>query len=123
MDWQQIKETIAVWTGLERDALHIYAALLVQVGSALLLRRSLAHWAPWTAVLALAGANELLDIYGDDLVEAWELDAALHDLWNTMLLPSVLLLLSRFAPRLMAAAPRPAPPASTDPPEPPGRSA
>lgn len=118
MDWQQVKETIAVWTDLERDALHIYAALLAQVGSALLLRRSLAHWAPWAFVLALAGANELLDMYGDDLVEAWELDSAVHDLWNTMLLPSVLLLLARFSPRLLVPAPPPpGPPGSMDPPE------
>lgn len=102
MDWQQIKEVIALWTNLERDALHIYAALLVQVASAWVLRRRLAHWLPWTCVLALAVANELLDMKGDELVEQWELDAGLHDLWNTMLLPTLLLLLARFAPRLFA---------------------
>lgn len=102
LDWQQIKDVIAAWTGLERDALHIYAALLAQVGSALVLRRSLAHWAPWAFVLLLALGNELLDMFGDRLVEAWEVDAGLHDLWNTMLLPSLLLLLARFAPRTMA---------------------
>jgi hypothetical protein len=105
LDWQQIKETIAVWTGLERDALHIYAALLVQVGSAVVLRRRLAHWLPWAAVLVLAVANELLDTFGDGLAEQWELDAGLHDLWNTMLLPTLLMLLSRFVPRLFVPLP------------------
>ena len=100
MDWQHIKDVIALWTGLERDALHIYAALLAQVGSALVLRRNLGHWAPWVFVLALAVGNELLDMYGDGLVEQWEIDSGLHDLWNTMLLPTLLLLLARFAPRL-----------------------
>ncbi|HEX8224719.1 MAG TPA: hypothetical protein VF605_12955 [Allosphingosinicella sp.] len=103
MDWNQIKETIAVWTDLERDALHIYAALIVQVGAALVLRRRLSHALPWAAVLAFAVGNEWLDTYGDDLVEQWELDASLHDLWNTMLLPTLLLLLVRFAPGLFAA--------------------
>ncbi len=103
MDWQQIKEIIAVWTELERDALHIYAALLVQVGSAWLLRRRLAHWLPWACVLALAVANEWLDMKGDELIEPWELDAGLHDLWNTMLLPTLLLLIARFAPHLFVA--------------------
>ena len=103
MDWQHIKDVIALWTGLERDALHIYAALLAQVGSALVLRRNLGHWAPWVFVLALAVGNELLDMYGDGLVEQWEIDSGLHDLWNTMLLPTLLLLLARFAPRLVAA--------------------
>ena len=111
LDWQQIKETIASYTGLERDALHIYAALLVQVGAALVLRRRLSHWLPWVAVLVFAVGNEWLDTYGDDLVEQWELDASLHDLWNTMLLPTLLLLLAPFAPRLFAAPPA-APPAA-----------
>src|SRR3712207_2791845 len=95
VDWQQVKETIAVWTDLERDALHIYAALIAQVGSALVLRRSLAHALPWLFVLVLAGANELLDMYGDGLAEPWERESAVHDMWNTMLLPSLLLLLAR----------------------------
>ena len=111
LDWQQIKEAIAYYTDLERDALHIYAALLVQVGTALVLRRRLAHWLPWAAVLALAVGNELLDTYRDGVVEQWELDSNLHDLWNTMLLPSLLLLLARFAPRLFA----PPGPASVEP--------
>jgi hypothetical protein len=102
LDWQQIKDAIALWTGLERDALHIYAALLVQVASAWVLRRRLAHWLPWACVLAFAVANEWLDMYSDDLVERWEVDAGLHDLWNTMVLPTLLLLLVRFAPRLFA---------------------
>lgn len=105
LSWEQIKEVIAVWTDLERDALHIYAALLVQVGTALVLRRRLSHWLPWCVVLAFAVGNEWLDTYADDLVEQWEIDASLHDLWNTMLLPTLLWLLVRFAPRLFAPAP------------------
>jgi hypothetical protein len=121
VDWQQIKDTIALWTGLERDALHIYAALIAQVGWALIRRRSLAHWAPWAFVLALAGANELLDTFGDWRVESWEIEASLHDLWNTMLLPTLLLLLVRFAPRVMAPMPPSAPPlAPPGPMDPPG---
>lgn len=106
LDWQHFKDVIALWTGLERDALHIYAALLAQVAAALALRRSLAHPAPWLFVLALAVGNEMLDMAGDELVEPWEWDAALHDLWNTMVLPTLLLLLARLAPAVLA--PRPA---------------
>jgi uncharacterized membrane-anchored protein len=105
VDWQQIKDVIEAWTGLERDALHIYAALLVQVAAALVLRRTLAHWLPWLAVLLLAVANEISDALDDRLVEAWEIQAGLHDLWNTMLLPSLVMLLVRFAPFLTAAPP------------------
>jgi hypothetical protein len=105
LDWKVVKDMIAASTGLERDALHIYAALLVQVGTALVARKRIGHWLPWAMVLLLAVGNEWLDTYGDGLVEQWEVDASLHDLWNTMLLPTLLLLLARFAPRLFAASP------------------
>lgn len=114
LDWQQIKDAIAAWTDLERDALHIYAALLAQVGSAMVLRRNLAHWGPWLAVLVLTVGGEMLDMYGDSLVEDWEFDAALHDLWNTMLLPTLLLILARFAPGLIAASPAAGPSEAAD---------
>ncbi len=103
-DWEQIKATIALWTELERDALHIYAAILLQIGSAALLRRTLASPLPWLVVLAAALSNEMLDAWRDGLVEPWERRAALHDLWNTMLVPTVLALLVRFAPRVMGGA-------------------
>ncbi len=101
MDWEQVKNAIAVWTELERDALHIYAAILLQIGSAAVLRRSLASPLPWLAVFAAALANEALDMRRDGIFEDWERAAALHDLWNSMLVPTILLLLARFAPRLL----------------------
>jgi len=101
LDWEQIKATIALWTELERDALHIYAAFLLHIGSAALLRRSLASPLPWLAVLTAALGNEVLDAYRDGFVEPWEREAALHDLWNTMLVPTILALLVRFAPNLI----------------------
>ncbi|MGZ8285469.1 MAG: hypothetical protein ACXWUZ_06755 [Allosphingosinicella sp.] len=110
MDWEQVKAAISLWTELERDALHIYAAILLQIGSAALLRRNLASPLPWLAVLAAALFNEVLDAYRDGLVEPWERAAALHDLWNTMLVPTVLALLVRFAPRLTS--PKRSPPPS-----------
>jgi hypothetical protein len=104
LDWEQVKNAISIWTGLERDALHIYAAILVQVLAAAALRRSLASPLPWLVVLVAALSNEVLDTYRDGLVEAWEQAASLHDLWNTMLVPTILALLARFAPRLMGGA-------------------
>ncbi|MEO7826019.1 MAG: hypothetical protein ABIR60_02660, partial [Allosphingosinicella sp.] len=61
MDWEHVKDTISLWTQLERDALHIYAAMLVQIGAAALFRRSLASPLPWLAVLAAELLNEVLD--------------------------------------------------------------
>ncbi|HEU0133343.1 MAG TPA: hypothetical protein VFR28_00845, partial [Allosphingosinicella sp.] len=69
--------------------------------SAALFRKSLASPLPWLVVLAFALLNEGLDINRDGVFEDWEEGAALHDLWNTMLAPTILFLLVRFAPRLM----------------------
>ena len=100
MDWEQVKAAISLWTELERDALHIYAAILVQIVAAAALRRSLASPWPWLIVLAAALFNEVLDITRDGIFEDYERGAALHDLWNSMLVPTLLALLVRFAPRL-----------------------
>lgn len=105
MDWDQVKEMIAQWTGLERDALHIYAAILIQIATAALVRRSMANLLPWFCVLIFALGNEWVDMHADHLVEDWEQPAALHDLWNTMLLPTILMLLARFAPTLTVGRP------------------
>lgn len=110
MDSEVIKAAIAEWTGLERDALHIYAAILIQLASAALLRRTLASPWPWLVVLVFALGNEWLDMSGDRLIEDWEKAAAVHDLWNSMLLPTLLLLVVRFAPRLTTKVPPPPPP-------------
>ena len=119
MDWMGVKDGIEAATGLSRDALHVYAAFLAQLTAALLIRRSLAHPLPWLCVLLLAIANEYADIHRDDLVEDWELPASQHDLWNTMLLPSVLLVVARFAPRLMVRRAGSAPDAPPEAPRPP----
>ena len=105
MDWEQVKSAISLWTELERDALHIYAAILVQIVAAAALRRSLASLWPWLIVLAAALLNEALDITRDGVFEEWERAAALHDLWNTMLVPTLLAGLVRFAPRLFVGEP------------------
>jgi uncharacterized paraquat-inducible protein A len=96
--WEEIKMVIATTTGLERDALHIYAALLIQVAAAALSRRTLRSPLPWLAVLVFALGNEYLDITADGVAEDWEWWTSLHDLWNTMLVPTLLLILVRFAP-------------------------
>jgi hypothetical protein len=114
VDSEVIKAAVAAWTGLERDALHVYASVIIQLGSAAILRRTLASPRPWLIVLLFALANEYLDMFKDNLVEDWEKAAALHDLWNTMLLPTLLLLVVRFAPRLTSPVAPPPPPPPSD---------
>ena len=107
MAWQQVKEIVEAWTGLERDALHVYAAVGVHLCAAIIVRRPLSHILPWLCVLGIECANEAYDLLNDRLVEQWEIAAGLHDLWNTMLLPSLMLLLARYAPALAVGRARP----------------
>jgi hypothetical protein len=101
MDWYQVKDSLERAMGLHMDALHIYAGMLIQLLVALLLRRSLASPWPLLAVLIAAAANE----YHDFAYEVWpqrgiQVAEGFKDGWNTLLLPTALMLLTRFAPRL-----------------------
>jgi hypothetical protein len=96
-----MKELLTLAT-VSKDALHIYAAVAVQIGAAAAFRRSVASFVPWACVLGAALLNEGLDTFagGERYLQAWQVRGAAHDLINSMLLPTVLLLLCRRAPQL-----------------------
>jgi len=101
MDWWQMKLWLEETTGLNMDALHVHAGVLAQLAVAAVLRRSIGSPWPWLLVLAAAIANEWWDL----TYEIWptrdeQWAESIRDVWNTMLLPTVLLVLSRFTPRL-----------------------
>lgn len=110
--WIAFKDLLAGWSGLDRDALHILAGLALLFAAALVLRRPIANILPWLAVLAAALANEAVSGFADGRFEAWELTISLHDLWVVMLVPTMLALMARLAPRLYAW-PRPQIPSRT----------
>ena len=102
MDWHGFKEWLETASGLDMDALHVHAGILCQLIAAAAVRRSLRHPLPWLIVLAAVILNEAYDLHyeiwptrGDQWAES------IKDGWNTMLLPTVMLLLARFAPRLL----------------------
>lgn len=104
MDWYQIKQQVVLFTGLHMDALHVHVGVLAQLLVALILRRSVASLWPWLLLLVAAGANEWFDL----TYEIWppaererQYGESIRDIWNTMLIPTMLLLLSRWAPRLL----------------------
>ena len=101
MDWLALKNEAARML-FDKDALHIYAALLIQLGAARLSCRSLGHLLPWLAVLGLELVSEVLDVArgGEPRLMAWQVVGAVHDIINTMILPTVLLLLCRRSPEL-----------------------
>jgi hypothetical protein len=95
--FQQAKVALAAWTGLPKDALHIYVGLAVFLLTAALFRKPLRSWLPICAVLATALAGEAWDA-----VETWEAGRTIvwernwHDVWNTCFWPSALFLLARY---------------------------
>ena len=104
MDWIGLKD-LASDLGLAKDALHVYAAVAIQIAAALLFRRPLGSWLPWFAVLLVELLNEWGDMwFGEEAhIQQWQIDGAKHDILNTMVLPTVLLLLVRFVPSLFNA--------------------
>jgi len=90
--------------GLAKDALHVHVGLLLFVGSALIFRWPIHGWRPWAVALAGVLIGEAWDLR-DSMVYHTRIDlwANLHDVWNTMLWPSLLVVLARttalFGPR------------------------
>jgi hypothetical protein len=94
---QSLKLDIMGFTGLAKDALHIYVGLGVWLLAAALFRRSITTLRPWLAVLVVACVIEGFDAF-DDWVQLgrWRYMASLHDVINTLFWPTVLALLARY---------------------------
>jgi hypothetical protein len=106
MSWSEFKDYLTLVTDLDQDALHIYGAILLQIVAAALMRRSIASPFPWLFVLVVLVFNEWADLREPGKpIEEWQVVGGLKDLWNTMALPTLLLLLARYAPRLMTGIP------------------
>lgn len=112
MQWIQFKDYLSQVSDLDQDALHIYAAVLIQLAAAALYRRSLASVWPWLTVWAVLIVNEALDLWlPDEKIGQWQIAGAIQDAWNTMALPTLLWLLACYAPSLLVgdrASPAPA---------------
>ncbi|HEV2865642.1 MAG TPA: hypothetical protein VGX37_03945 [Allosphingosinicella sp.] len=102
MSWIEFKDYISQATSLDQDALHIYAAVLIQLGAALLTRRSLASVVPWLVVWAAIIVNEGLDLWlPGERIQQWQVVGGVQDSWNTMAIPTVLWLLAHYAPQVL----------------------
>lgn len=101
--WYDAKHFLERSVAFSSDAIHVIVGVLIQLGSALVLRRSISSWRPWLVVLALLCFNEFVDLY----LERWpvrveQYGESAKDLLLTMLLPTALLLASRWRPRIFA---------------------
>ena len=103
LGWYQIKLFLEHASGISMDALHILVGFAVFLIAALALRRSVAEPLPWLATLALEIGNEAYDL----TVELWpdpgsQLGEGAKDIALTMALPTLLLLVARWRPNLLA---------------------
>lgn len=100
--WFDFKSGLETLGIIQDQSIHILAGAFLQLAFAALLRRSIRSFLPLAAVLGLELANEWADLqfstwpgrdapYGEGAV----------DLVLTMALPTVLMILSRFHPRLL----------------------
>ena len=93
--WIGYKTRLVDFVGLTNDAMHVHGSILILFASAIFLRRRPDSSWCWLIVFAAELFNEYADLKGVAPGEA-TIDAAIHDLYNTMLWPSVILVLGRF---------------------------
>lgn len=93
--WIGYKTRLVDFVGLTNDAMHVHGSILILFVSAIILRRRPDSIWCWLVVFAAELFNEYADLKGVAPGEA-TMDAAMHDLYNTMLWPTVILVLGRF---------------------------
>ncbi len=93
--WIAYKIRLIDYVGLTNDAMHIHMSLLLLFVSAILLRRRPDSIWCWLVVLGAEMFNEYADLSGSTPGEA-SIEAALHDLYNTMFWPTIIVVLGRF---------------------------
>jgi hypothetical protein len=94
---QATKLAIVDFTGLSKDALHVYVGLIAWLLSAALWRKSIASFNPWLMVLIVACGIEAFDAFDDwRSLGRWRVGASVHDIVNTLFWPTVLALLARY---------------------------
>lgn len=92
-----LKTDLSDLIGLSKDALHVHLGLLIFLVAMVVFRRSAASWVPWLVVLALELVNEGLDIlHWNQGVLDFSVLGGIKDILNTMLWPTILMLLSRY---------------------------
>ncbi|MEP7351421.1 MAG: hypothetical protein ABI668_15930 [Sphingorhabdus sp.] len=89
--WIGYKTSLVGFVGLTNDAMHIHGSLLILFVSAIILRRRPDSIWCWLIVFGAELFNEFADLKGLAPGEA-SMDASLHDLYNTMFWPTVILL-------------------------------
>ena len=105
--WYQFKLLVEHASGISMDALHILAGVGLQLSFAALFRVPLNSWRPWLFVLLLLLANEAGDLWVEQWPEpAMQYGEGLKDIFLTMVIPTILMTLAHYCPRLFGNEPR-----------------
>lgn len=102
-DWLLFKQGVVDASGVDGDALAILVSFVLCLIAALALRRSLSSGLPWLAVVVLGLADGLAEGLADGYFSRSEIGPVAGALLLFLLLPTLLLLLGRFAPELLSA--------------------
>ena len=96
LHWQDTKTALVDHANLSRDALHVYIALMIYLGSCWLFKWHPRSWKPWLLVLLFQTVNEVFDMrvsFEDDgVIWVW---GNIKDMVNTMVAPTMLLFAAR----------------------------
>jgi hypothetical protein len=93
--WIGYKTKLVGFVGLTNDAMHVHGSLLIMFVTAIILRKRPDSIWCWLAVFVAELFNEFADLKGSAPGEA-SINASVHDLYNTMFWPTLILLLGRF---------------------------
>ena len=92
-DWIYWKSYLSLYLKMSDDQLHIHVGLILLVAAAFVLRRPPWHWLPWLAVALTESVNEFYDVFQTAYVtDEGNWASAWHDVWLTMLWPTVIVL-------------------------------
>jgi len=106
MIWLDLKAAFLEMSGLSHDLSHIYFAVVIQLGLAVVLRRSVKDFRLVVAVLVFELFNEYMDIVNiggfENMTEQlWR--GVAWDVVHTLSIPLLLWAVSNFAPGLLGA--------------------
>lgn len=99
MEWiPQLKDWLVDYLRLTKDALHIYVALGIFFGTCLTFGWKVRDWKPLACVFAAAILGEIVDLSINlERRGIYAIRASLKDVFNTMLAPTIILLLARYS--------------------------
>jgi hypothetical protein len=103
MTWFEAKMFLEHAISVSPDALHVIAGAIVFLVCARLFRSPISSWRVWAALLSLNFFNEFVDLWAERWPDpARQYGQGMKDLILTMTVPTILVLVARYSPTLLA---------------------